>query len=226
MGSVLFTVRPKPLPGESFWSYVLRLAHQNGISVLTVLNPIKTWEQKYVQRADFGLLDVSPGSIVDMDKFSSATRQTVQALLHTTLHPLLTRFGVSEEVQRTRFMSGMILDSYRFCPMCLKERLYIRLLWKMGPVTSCVEHNVYLVDTCPGCNEQIKFRDIELLSVCPHCGFLFAQSKAREINNDEREQQRWINDALRSLLEPGGSCCPSRGRHAYPLFTLWTESML
>lgn len=202
--TAVFAVRPKPLSGESFWSYTLRLAEQNGVSVLTILNAIKNWKQKYVQRADFGLLDVSPGSIVDIEKFSGLTGHTVQELLHTTFHPLLTRFGVNEDFQRSRFMSGLILDTYRFCPQCLEETKYYRLLWKMSPVISCVEHNVYLVERCPACNKQIKFRDVELLDVCPHCGFSLTQSQARAIDGDEREHQRWINKALCTLLEPRG----------------------
>ncbi|MGG0934504.1 TniQ family protein [Brevibacillus centrosporus] len=204
MKNTVFTIRPKPLSEESFWSYLHRLADQNGIQLLTVLNYIKTWERKYIQRADFGLLDMSPGSVVDIERLSTLTGYSVQELLRTTFHPLLTRFGVSEDVQRSRFMSGLILDTYRFCPLCLKKTQYYRLLWKIGCLISCVEHNVYLVDTCLNCNKQISFRDVELLSVCPHCGFSLIKSQARAIDDGEREKQQWINEALCTLLEPDG----------------------
>jgi len=201
MGNIVFTVRPTPLPGESFWSYLRRLANQNGIPFLTMLNSIKVWQQKSVQRADFSLLDITPGSVLNMKQLSDLTGHSVTKLLEATFAPLMRTFGVSQEVQRARFVSGMILDTFRFCPQCLEEAMYFRLLWKMVPVTSCVQHGVFLVDRCPHCKEQVSFRDVELLSVCPHCGFPFIKSQAQPIHDSEQEQQHWINEALCTLFE-------------------------
>lgn len=203
MKNTVFSVRPKLLPGESCWSYLIRLADQNGIPVLAMLNSIKTWEQKYIQRADFGLLDITPGSALNMEQLSRLTRQSVEELLSSTFTPLLRIFGASEEVQRARFLSGMLLDTYRFCPHCLEEAPYFRLLWKMAPVTSCVKHGVFLIERCPGCNKQMSFQDIELLDGCPHCGFSLKVGQARPIDGAQREQQKWMNEALCTLFAAG-----------------------
>lgn len=203
MRNIVFTIRPNPLPGESFWSYLRRLAKQNGIPFLTMLNSIKVWQQRSVQRTDFSLLDITPGSVLNMKQLSDLTGHTVAKLLDATFAPLLRTFGASQEVQRARFASGMILDTYRFCPQCLEAAMYFRLLWRMAPVTSCVQHGVSLVDRCPRCKEQASFRDVELLGVCPHCGFSLIKSQAQPTDDSEREQQHWINEALCTLFEPG-----------------------
>lgn len=203
MENIVFTVRPTHLPGESFWSYLRRLANQNGIPFLTMLNRIKVWQQKSVQRADFSLLDITPGSVLNMEQLSVLTGHSVEKLLNATFAPLLRTFGASQEVQRARFVSGMILDTFRFCPLCLEEAIYFRLLWKLAPVSSCVHHGVFLVDKCPHCKQRASFRDVELLDVCPQCGFSLIKSQAQPIDNSERKQQHWINKALSTLLEPG-----------------------
>ncbi|MED1662769.1 TniQ family protein [Brevibacillus laterosporus] len=203
MENIIFTVRPNPRTGESLWSYLLRLANQNGIPFLSMLNSIKQWERKYVQRANLNLLDIAPGNVLNMKQLSHLTGQSIERLLDATLAPLLRTFGVNQEIQRARFVSGMILDTYRFCPQCLKEMLYYRLLWKMASVTACIQHDVFLVNRCPSCKKQINFQDVQLLSVCPHCGFLLVRSQARSIDDSEREQQHWINEALLVLFEPG-----------------------
>lgn len=192
MGNTVFSVRPKLLPEESFWSYLLRLAGQNGIPILIMLNSIKTWEQKYVQRADFALLDTTPGSVLNMERLSDLTGQSVENLLNATFAPLLRTFGASQEVQRVRFVSGMILDTYRFCPHCLEEALYYRLLWRMVPITSCVKHGVILVGKCDSCDREIKLRDIELLDVCPYCSNSLNKNVPSELAGNDRERQIWM----------------------------------
>ncbi|MCL6446322.1 MAG: TniQ family protein [Alicyclobacillus sp.] len=156
----MFTVRPRPLPEESLWSLLIRISKQNGVPLLRILNAIKTWETRYVQRSDVGLLDLTPGSLVNMEELASLVGYSAHELLATTFHFLIRTFAVSEDVQRARLLSGMILDRYRFCPLCLKETLYYRLRWKIDLVTACVHHEVLLVDRCPQCRTQIKFRDI------------------------------------------------------------------
>lgn len=202
MGNTVFTVRPKLLPGESFWSYLLRIAEQNGIPILMMLNSIKTWEQKYVQRTDFALLDISPGSILNMEQLSTLTGQSIEKLLDTTFVPLLRKFGANQEVQRARFVSGMILDTYRFCPQCLEDVLYYRLLWRMAPITSCAKHGVVLIHKCYNCGKEIKLRDIELLDVCPYCGYLLTKDVPSALTGNDQKRQIWMHETLCTLLTP------------------------
>ncbi|WP_419878240.1 TniQ family protein [Brevibacillus centrosporus] len=201
MENTIFTVRPNPRTGESLWGFLLRLASENGIPLLSIINRIKQWDRKYVQRADLNLLDIAPGSILNIEQLSNLTGQSIERLFEATLAPLMKTFGVNQEIQRARFLSGMILDTYRFCPECLNEKLYYRLLWKMTPVTACIQHDVSLVNGCPSCKKQINFLNVELLGVCPHCGFLLLRSQARPINDSQRERQHWINEALLVLTE-------------------------
>lgn len=203
MENIIFTVRPNLRTGESLWSYLLRLTSQNGIPLLSIINSIKQWDRKYVQRSDLHLLDIAPGSILNIEQLSNLTGQSIERLFEATFAPLMKTFGVNQEIQSARFLSGMILDTYRFCPECLKEMLYYRLLWKMAPVTACIKHDVFLVNGCPSCKKQINFVDVEYLGVCPHCGLLLERCQTRPIDVSEREYQHWIYEALLILLKPG-----------------------
>lgn len=200
MTNNVFPVRPQIQPGESFWSYVIRLAEENGRQPLAILNAIKAWELKYVQRTDFGLLDFSPHSVINLESLAQLAGRTATELIDATFKPLLMLFGVSEEMERSRFLSGMILDSYRFCPLCMKESPYYRLQWRMAPVTACHYHGVSLIDTCPVCNMKLKFRLMETVDKCPHCGAELSNGKQQVIDNEQLEQQTWMYKFLDTLF--------------------------
>ncbi|WP_206915752.1 TniQ family protein [Alicyclobacillus suci] len=196
-----FSVRTKPFPGESFWSFLLRLSSRNGIPILSLLNSLRTWENRYVQRADWGLLDFYPESIVDLPRLSQLSRRSVDELHSTSLYNLLKIFGVSEEVQRSRFLSGMLSDDYRFCPQCLSEKIpYYRLLWRLEAIAGCLAHRSRLLNECPNCHNPIRLRDVEHFNVCPYCGRTHSDSQTGRGEALDWDQQEWLYDAFKTLL--------------------------
>lgn len=196
----VFTVRPMLLQGESLWSYLFRLSDQNGIPLLRLLNEIKTWQFRYIQRTDFGLLNFSPGSIMNMEELSELTGYSKMELLSATFDPILSTFGVSDEVEHARFLSGMIMSTYRFCPLCIKESPYYRLLWEMAPIVACIHHKVFLVEKCPQCRRSINIRDVKNMILCPHCDFLLTDSPVQPISGLDLDKQTWMNDAFQSII--------------------------
>jgi hypothetical protein len=50
------SIRSRPFPDEGLSSYLLRLSKANGLSLLSLLNSIKTSRCHYVQQNDIGLL--------------------------------------------------------------------------------------------------------------------------------------------------------------------------
>lgn len=137
----LFPIRTKSLSGESLWSFLIRLSLRNGISILSLLNSIRNWDKRYVQKADWGLLDFSPESMLDFERLSQLSGNSAEDLLTMTFHNILVAFGCGGDAQRSRFMSGMLSDYYQFCPQCLKENIpYHRLLWRLKNITGCITH--------------------------------------------------------------------------------------
>lgn len=65
-------------------------------------------------------------------------------------------------------IENLSLNSIRYCPLCLKENNYFRLVWQMKTAFICLKHKVWLMDTCPSCKRDIKY-SIGLLGKCS-CG--------------------------------------------------------
>lgn len=195
-----FTVRTKPLEGESMWSFIFRLLRLNGIPLLAFLNTIKTTGTHYVQRDDLGLLEYIPTNLIDIVRISEMTGCSVNELLGTTVNNVLKTFGVNDNVEHARLMSGVIQSNYRFCPKCLHDSSYHRLFWKIGHITVCPKHGISLLDRCHDCKKTIKFREIVDLDGCPHCGHRLSNTPTQIVNTDLL-QQKWMHSAWETLIK-------------------------
>lgn len=54
------------------------------------------------------------------------------------------------------------------CPLCLKKDGFIRALTDVALLTVCPTHSVILIDSCPGCGDEIDFNRTDL-DQCPSC---------------------------------------------------------
>lgn len=48
----------------------------------------------------------------------------------------------------------------QFCPLCLKEAHYHRVLWLPVAVSACITHKRFLVDCCPACQAKLSIQAI------------------------------------------------------------------
>jgi hypothetical protein len=69
----------------------------------------------------------------------------------------------------------------RFCPKCLMETYYHRMVWSLTHHTYCISHRVYLVEYCPQCNRKLNIQDITS-GACKICKFqlVFAPTETIE----------------------------------------------
>lgn len=58
---------------------------------------------------------------------------------------------------------------FRYCPVCLKEKLYMKSAWDLSIVTECVIHNCSLMNSCPKCSTKLKWNSWKL-DECNECG--------------------------------------------------------
>lgn len=59
----------------------------------------------------------------------------------------------------------------RFCPICLKEKGYYKLLWQIKEISICLEHNIPLQTICHKCgNEQLYISESLVDLSCFKCG--------------------------------------------------------
>lgn len=73
----------------------------------------------------------------------------------------------------------------RYCPKCLKEKPYIRQLWRIMLYNICTKHNCYLLCQCPSCNEKFMYFNngyTEKLYACQNCSFDLRESQVTYVS--------------------------------------------
>ncbi|KRE48395.1 TniQ family protein [Paenibacillus sp. Soil724D2] len=60
-------------------------------------------------------------------------------------------------------------ESTKYCIHCLREQYYHRLKWDINFITTCIDHNCFLIDQCPGCSGSITLsRLMQRYCACGH----------------------------------------------------------
>lgn len=164
------TVRFKPFKDEALTSYFGRLSKENGLRVLPLLNSIKEIENDYIQLSEISIIDKVPFKHINYNKLEKMLGIKIDFLLKNTFYNFMERFGDSNEVERARFVSGILRNDFYYCPKCLEEKMYYRLIWMIEGIEVCDKHICKLLIRCPHCNHKIKYEEIINLGICDNCG--------------------------------------------------------
>ena len=188
---------------ESLSSYVYRLAHVHGVSVLRLLDYAFTWySEKYPERAiELGQFR-STKDLSILVRPNETTRKIVEVLSLATGREDLrcgTFLAFSMVLDRS---SRSFSDRLRWCPRCIFEQLvhrsdvYFKLAWSLTDLTHCPVHQLKLSDTCNWCGSyQSKLGIRRSLEYCCGCSQTIYGGAFDEIPIDS-----WINNAS-DLLE-------------------------
>jgi DNA-binding transcriptional MerR regulator len=84
----------------------------------------------------------------------------------------------------------------QFCPLCLRNVAYHRLIWLPIAVSACLEHSCVLIDRCQRCEKKVSIREIVEMQ-CRKCKGNLAESKVLLLDNDiglvlQRVFQSWL----------------------------------
>lgn len=71
----------------------------------------------------------------------------------------------------------------QFCPFCLSETAYHRLIWMPVAISICLDHCCLLLDCCQQCNKKVSIREI-VETRCRRCKSNLAGAKTLPLNND------------------------------------------
>src|SRR5450755_2604304 len=71
----------------------------------------------------------------------------------------------------------------QFCPFCLSETAYHRLIWMPVAISICLDHRCLLLDCCQQCNKKVSIREI-VETHCRRCKSNLAGAKTLPLNND------------------------------------------
>jgi hypothetical protein len=155
-------VRVRPIEGESFSGYLLRLSVTNGYTTYSELaNAIGFSRRVNHCPLESDLLEVSvelaPVLLMSDEEFSLYFRKSYSANW---------LYGGIRDIR------SVYVHQPRICPECLTKgnEPHIKFDWALLPHTHCAIHSRELLDCCPHCHEVLSWNS-DLFDGCQKCGF-------------------------------------------------------
>lgn len=178
-------VHPHPLPDELLSSWLIRLAHGNGLKVQSFYGgwlgrSIALWNRDIDRLAPPDLIEtLSASTGIDSATLASHSIRSLAGIIsedvpvggHTDwLMPL-------QVYHRTRNGFGLM-----FCRSCLRQdrEPYFRRRWRLACITCCTLHGQLLLDRCTNCQSPVQphradmvrrrgLADQVAMTRCAHC---------------------------------------------------------
>lgn len=200
------TIRPKPKPGESLTSFVMRIAELNCLSFIDVWRHFNSAFQK-VHMKDAIQLDLHYKRVINLKHLKNITGLTDQYLSTMSLSKLFEKFhgDLDISLQTREFMMGLFMtNTRRYCSKCLKEGNYYKLSWQISELTLCELHGVELTSTCNYCLKEQPYIWKGMVNVrCNYCNNSLTFEKTNEIiSNDVSIEQNRIQQDWGFILNP------------------------
>jgi hypothetical protein len=154
-----FAVCEPPKPDESAKGFFLRLSAENGRQTL------KELAQAINYRAVKSSFEAG-----GKDFFNFITALAKSHDLSAS--SLVSCFSVSKLlVDDDRAVKRIVTPNPKVCPECMKngDTAYIKSEWDLAHHTHCKEHQVRLLQTCPCCENELRWAGDVFLG-CPTCG--------------------------------------------------------
>ena len=147
---------PQPYEDESLSGYLSRVATANGLPLMWALMQQGFPEWEYWQMRQVGW-----EYLADLGRLPQLTRQTIDKLQRLTVLPLLQKVYPTSMWQSAMrhqpgsYLRTIVKKNLAVCPLCLQERLYTRLLWRLQGVDICLEHRCQLQTACDRCGVEL-----------------------------------------------------------------------
>lgn len=152
-----FAIRPRPLSGELFKGYLLRLAWEHG------------YESLYSFHKAIG---VPFTSHYDSEPAYKRLTDLLAPMLRLEPDELCRYFMMSRDsaVNQHRAIEDIRLTHPCICIECIKELPFIDERWQLAHHTHCTKHHLPLTEQCPQCGHRLLWRT-ELFDGCtnPDC---------------------------------------------------------
>jgi TniQ len=215
LSGTLWPIHPHPQNDELLSSWVVRLAHSNGLKVQAFCTLLAGRDSAFWNRD----IDRSPSErlLVALRQCTGATQDEVEAttlrgfegtyfdkLTTKTNCPWILPLGI---YHRTRRRFGL-----QVCGGCLREgsTAYFRRRWRLAAVVVCPQHQCLMVDRCAACGAPVAFHREELgrrriqvpdsLADCWACHHPFHNPEVFTA----------ANDAQRCLVQLAAGCLPPK----------------
>jgi len=228
----LFAFHPKPLLDELLTSWLMRIAHGNGLKVhpfarLYFDHQQQIWNRDFDKCATDAFLQTIAGySAISYKQALGTTLRGFEGVLYESHNPYgntkwLLPIGI---YHRKRKLFGL-----QYCPLCLfhDAQPYFRRRWRLAFHTACDIHRIRMHDRCPDCESPISFYRTELgdrnsypgssMAHCHHCGFDLARSPVQH-ENWSSWQMSVAHQSLLNWFDTGWSFATGQVQHYSHLY--------
>lgn len=154
-------VRPDPFHDESLLGYIVRLSVENGYeSPGEILRIFQSAGYKFNSNLPKRIYE----DIESLLEFTGKSYSTLEHMLY--IHVGYGKYKFLNSAVEFRMIEPC---RPKFCPLCLQENHYHRMLWDYSLITVCLTHRCLLIADCPKCGGKldIYFNDF---GKCK-CGF-------------------------------------------------------
>ena len=185
--------RPKIQADESIESFLIRLSSLNGYSVQQLIDIYypcnKITRGPKLNNINLNHANLSSRSRLEFFKeLSIISNNKENEILGNLVYRSNSNFSDHLSVSLCRSIEIPAIlyrnDNIPVCPLCLKEKKYIRQVWHIKPYLLCHEHKTSLIKKCPSCQKSISYMKDELIS---HCSCRYDLSKIDVINNSNND---------------------------------------
>jgi len=167
-------IRPEPLEGESFYSWLSRAAAANA----------SRSKRRIMELADlFG----SNKRIKPYPIFSQMSIERLSELTGVECSKILTTLwseSIFEDVKSKFSRQFVFCDRAKICPLCVEENKCWLKAWQLLSVTSCVNHSIRLTTTCK-CGKPIELFSVSVTHC--ECGRHYSKQKLIKATASELE---------------------------------------
>lgn len=179
--------RTQLCPGESLASIIERLTLLNGYeSSRTILELCKIGTDKslILPRSPDWLLRLSAlADVMCGDLYAAAGNIYTGILPQPEFRGASAALGSTGMSSRSARKYFWYTNAAKFCPMCLREAAYHRLLWTLNCVSVCTQHQLLLTDICPMCRGRVSIRDV-VLAECNTCRADLTKAESKQIGQN------------------------------------------
>ena len=192
----IYPVHPRPQPGESLESWLIRYAFSNFSSLIHFVRLLGT-------------------NTTNIDLDANGKNQTLFTWVKTELGEstssdlLLSRFeGVLGPTLGKWTTTGPVHQFRRFCPACFAgdDSPFLRLIWRLNFLLTCPVHQVFLESKCGACSAEFRptmsnpYFDI---GKCSQCGFSLSRTHLRNVS--QQSKLLWASEGLSALVQSGAA---------------------
>jgi hypothetical protein len=112
----------------------------------------------------------------------------------------------------------------RFCPLCLKEKSYIKQYWRVMLYNICTKHSCFILDRCPKCKMGFKYQNNEYsknIFECFYCNYDLRKASIKFISKQSKYLK--TQNKLLNILELGYYKINNKYYYSISIFKLLRE---